>query len=230
MSKKWNTRAPSAFSSAIAVVILLSAGAAVAQQGGLERLAAGAGDAVHGQDHSAAAKEAAMYATQGTATSHGSGQTGNGGGTGTPPDTCAITVAGVRGAMPAAGDTTGIVHAISVLSANCANDPQAHGLINALQKLGQGSGQGSGHGPKGHGAGPPPGHTNQGHNGGGSNGGGGGNGGGGNGNGGGGNGGGNGGGSGGSSHPPHPTKPPKPTKPTKPTKPRHPAKPSHPTH
>ena len=162
MSKKWNSRAPSAFSSAIAVLILLSAGAAVAQQGGLGRLAAGAQDAIQGRDHSSVAKEraAASLTSPAPTRSHGSGTTGpTNGNTGTPADTCASTVAAVRADMPTAGNTTGLAHALSVLETNCGNNPQAHGLINAIQNIGHGKG----HTTNGHGGGgkptssPPPG-------------------------------------------------------------------------
>ncbi len=154
MSKKWNSHAPSAFSSAFAVLILLSAGAAVAQQGGLQRLAAGAQDAIHGKDHSGLAKEqAAASASAAPTTSAGGGGSGHGGGaTGTPPGVCSATVAAVRANMPAAGDATGISHALSVLEANCAKNPQAHGLINAIQNVGHGKG----HTNNAHGAGKPP--------------------------------------------------------------------------
>ncbi len=154
MSKKWNSRAPSAFSSAFAVLILLSAGAAVAQQGGLRQLAAGAQDAIHGVDHSVLAKEqAAASASAAPAKSQSPRAAGHGSGaTGSPAGTCSATVAAVRANMPAADDTTGIAHALSVLEANCAKNPQAHGLINAIQNVGHGKG----HTNNGHGAGKPP--------------------------------------------------------------------------
>jgi hypothetical protein len=157
MSKKWNSRAPSAFSSAIAVLILLSAGAAVAQQGGLQRLASGARDAMNGQDHSASAKErtAALLASPVPTRAHGGGVDGRSNGyPGTPGETCTATVALVRAAMPAADDATGVAHALSVLATNCGKNPQAHGLINAIQKLGHGNGQGGGAGKPT--ASPPP--------------------------------------------------------------------------
>ncbi len=154
MSKKWNSRAPSAFSSAFAVLILLSAGAAVAQQGGLRQLAVGAQDAIHGKDHSGLAKE--QIAVSASAAPTTSGGPGGGGhessATGTPAGACSATVAAVRATMPAADDTTGIAHALSVLEANCAKNPQAHGLINAIQNVGHGKG----HTTNGHGAGKPP--------------------------------------------------------------------------
>jgi hypothetical protein len=178
MSKKWNSRAPSAFSSAFAVLILLSAGAAVAQQGGLQQLAAGARDAVHGQDHSQLARErqADLLASPAPSRSHGTGGDPHAnGGSGTMASACAATVTDVRVDMPGANDTAGIAHALSVLEANCAKNPQAHGLINALEKMGHGKGHGNnghsggpppGHTNNGHGGGPPPGHTNNGHGGG----------------------------------------------------------------
>jgi hypothetical protein len=162
MSKKWNSRAPSAFSSAFAVLILLSAGAAVAQQGGLQQLAAGARDAMHGQDHSQLAQErrADLLASPAPSRSHGTGSdTRANGGSGSTASACAATVTDVRVDMPSANDTAKIAHALAVLEANCAKDPQAHGLINALQRMGHGKG----HTNNGHGGGPPPGHTNNGH-------------------------------------------------------------------
>lgn len=157
MSKKWNSRAPSAFSSAFAVLILLSAGAAVAQQGGLQKLAAGAQDAIYGKDHSGLAKEQAATSASADPTTSAGGGGGGGGGhgggaTGTPAGVCSATVATVRANMPAAGDATGISHALSVLEANCAKNPQAHGLINAIQNVGHGKG----HTNNAHGAGKPP--------------------------------------------------------------------------
>ena len=153
MSKKWNSRAPSAFSSAFAVLILLSAGAAVAQQGGLRQLAAGAQDAIHGVDHSVLAREqAAASASAAPTKSQSPGAGGQGSGAaGSPASTCSATVVAVRANMPVADDTTGIAHALSVLEANCAKNPQAQGLINAIQQVGHAAGGAN----TGHGTGPP---------------------------------------------------------------------------
>ena len=141
MSKKWNSRGPSAFSSAIAVMMLLSAGAAVAQQGGLQRLASGAQDAMAGRDHSAAAQErlAALSASPAATPSEGA-VAGAGSGTGTSAETCTAAVAAVRAEMPAADDSTGLANALSALETNCAKNPQAQGLINAIQEMGHGKG------------------------------------------------------------------------------------------
>ena len=143
MSKKWNSRGPSAFSSAIAVMILLSAGAAVAQQGGLQRLAAGAQDAIAGRDHSMAAQERRVALPASPTATHSQGvgsDVGSASGTGTSADTCTATVAAVRAEMPAAGDSTGLAHALSVLETNCTKNPQAQGLINAIGEMGHGKG------------------------------------------------------------------------------------------
>ncbi|MEA2557715.1 MAG: hypothetical protein QOG88_1253 [Actinomycetota bacterium] len=117
---------------------------------------------MHGQDHSQLAQErrADLLASPAPSRSHGTGgDTRANGGSGSTASACAATVTDVRVDMPSANDAAGIAHALAVLELNCAKDPQAHGLINALQKMGHGKG----HTNNGHGGGPPPGHTNNGH-------------------------------------------------------------------
>jgi hypothetical protein len=65
----------------------------------------------------------------------GSQQPAAGGETTHTPADCQATLVDVEGALPAAQDATGLAHAIWVVEANCEKDPQAPGLVNALEHL-----------------------------------------------------------------------------------------------
>jgi hypothetical protein len=116
------------------------------------------------------------------------GQRGRGGGEGgrraSPThdaDECSAIVEAFLLASPPSGDVHGLAHAIEVVEANCEKNPQANGLLNALQRLivnaekhaehesnagGRGQGNGHGNGPsnehgngQGNGHGPGNGHS-----------------------------------------------------------------------
>jgi hypothetical protein len=117
------------------------------------------------------------------------GERGRGGGEGgrraSPThdaDECSAIVEAFQQASPPSGDVHGLAHAIEVVEANCEKNPQANGLLTALQRLivnaekhaehesnaggrghgngpGNGNGQGNGNGPgNGNGNGPGNGH------------------------------------------------------------------------
>jgi hypothetical protein len=50
-------------------------------------------------------------------------------------DQCSAIVDAFQQASPPSGDVNGIAHAIEVVEANCEKNPQASGLLNALQRL-----------------------------------------------------------------------------------------------
>jgi hypothetical protein len=58
-----------------------------------------------------------------------------GGGTTHTAADCQASLTGVQSALPAAQDATGLAHAIWVVEANCEKNPQAPGLVNALDHL-----------------------------------------------------------------------------------------------
>jgi len=51
------------------------------------------------------------------------------------PEDCQGIIPGVRDQLPAVQDATGLAHAIWVVEANCEQNPQAPGLVNALTHL-----------------------------------------------------------------------------------------------
>ena len=183
MAKKWHTRGSHAISSGVAVATLVTAGIAVASQGGVVGAIGGRGgpgDADAGR--TAVAQGSAsrtIVLDDGTVGTVSDGSTAAPDGStsfGEPgpahgaavrdgaippiPGACEDAMASVRDAMPAAGDIPGIQQAIAVVSANCADAPQALGLLTALEHLmsNQGSGAGAvGSGGKGHPSGGRPG-------------------------------------------------------------------------
>lgn len=106
----------------------------------------------------------------------GHGGAGGGGGSGErshDPDECTALVDAYGLAAPPSGDVRGIEHAIEVVEANCRKNPQAKGLLTALDRLlrnaerhaahgrgpeerGRGHGRALGHDGRGHGGGGRP--------------------------------------------------------------------------
>ena len=146
-------------SSVLTILMMMGAGMAAASQGGVADIVNSARSAVDGSSDGSHAS-----GTDGSATGGGSGGTGSGAeaGSGGPVNaaSCAAAVASVKADMPTAGNPAGINHAIDVVTANCQKNPQAHGLLNALNHMAASHGNGKGH------AGSPPGQSgNPGHSG-----------------------------------------------------------------
>ncbi|MEO8476751.1 MAG: hypothetical protein ABI572_06830, partial [Actinomycetota bacterium] len=154
MAKKWHTRGTHALSSGVAVVTLVSAGIAAASQGGI----------LHATDRPSVASDAASIVASagggidgvaGGASSYVAGGTEGGLTFRDPsipliPGACEDALSSAKVSMPRGDDVTGIEHAIEVVSANCANAPQAQGLLNALgHLLSNGNGNGNGYGAGG---------------------------------------------------------------------------------
>ena len=111
----------------------------------------GAGVAAASSNSSTAARDAREAVGRGgdpTSSETGNAEPENGAGTsdatGNPNGTadgdgastaCEDTIAASQGDIPASEDIEGIEQAIEVVSANCENNPQAAGLLNALQEL-----------------------------------------------------------------------------------------------
>jgi hypothetical protein len=65
----------------------------------------------------------------------GSEDPGGGGAAPHTPEDCQGTLKDVQQDLPTADEATGIAHAIWVVEANCEKNPQAPGLVNALNHL-----------------------------------------------------------------------------------------------
>ena len=112
------------------------------------------------------AKHAVMGGDEGDERTGRGRDPGGEGASGSPAsDGCSAIVEAYRQAAPPSDDASALHHAIDVVSANCEKNPQASGLIRALQRLatnaerqaeraGHGGGNGNGHGGSGE-NGPP---------------------------------------------------------------------------
>jgi hypothetical protein len=181
MSRMWhNTRGSGLLSSALSVLVILGTSAAMAKSSDTPsphraRDAIGAqARSADGVTSSVTAPEVGGTASGATAAAVGAERTGAGSGTSprqgpvrTTTASCGGTVSSIGGNLPRAKDRAGISVAISRVRANCAREPQASGLLRALQRLTQhgrpGSpGHGSGHAyshASGHGSGHANGHS-----------------------------------------------------------------------
>src|SRR2546425_7125180 len=161
-----------------ASIVGIIAGAAAAFPSGFYSVVHGAAHAV-GLDHSAGSVDAQNPHAHSGKAGTGAGQT-----TGHTTADCQAIVTAVLASPPTQGDVHGIEHAIAVVEANCEKNPQAQGLLNALQHLeanatkhagptshagGNGKGHGGGNGDshaggngKGHAGGNGKGHAHQG--------------------------------------------------------------------
>lgn len=165
MAKKWHSRGSHALSSGVAIATLVTAGIAAASQGG-------AVGAIGSRAHSGDAQAETRVVSRSSASRTGGLGDGTVVGDGSPsagatgdaavrdgsmpriPGSCEDAMASVRDSPPAQGDNPGIRQAIAVVSANCADAPQAQGLLTALEHLlpdhGAGAPGNGGNGGKGH--------------------------------------------------------------------------------
>lgn len=151
-------------SSLLTVLMMMGAGMAAASQGGVADVVNSARHAVGGSSNGSPGSGSNGSATGGGSGGDAKGGTGTGrqAGSGGSVDAagCAAAVASVKADMPTAGNPAGINHALDVVTTNCQKNPQAHGLLNALNHLAASHGNGKGHAgsPPGH-SGNPPGHS-----------------------------------------------------------------------
>lgn len=157
---------PAILSCLMTVLILAGASLAGAAPGGLDGLVKHARDAVFGtkvvMDKAAEARAAedSEGTDGGDGTDEGDGTDGGSGdGSGSGGGVITHTAEDCQAAMAVGQDAldsgTGLRHAIVVVEANCEKNPQAQGLLNALQHLveNQGEGNGGGNGGGGQGQG-----------------------------------------------------------------------------